>query len=388
MISMKQKRTRIIIDGEVVVMPHFSGIGHYTLEMLRAIDKYLDSDSSVSVLLMVYFKDVNKARGFKFNNIKLLRSPFSQRISNGFKTFGIQPLLDIIFGRAIYIFPNYSSWPLLISKGISFIYDISYEKYPEFTEPRNRAFLSKQVKKSAERADIIATISNSSKSDIAHFYNINGNKIKVFYPAVDRAVYYRRSNKEIEAVKKKYAITGNYILFVGNIEPRKNLINLLLAYEQLPARTQKSNSIVIIGAKGWQDKEIFDVVTRLQNQGKSIQFPNKYVIDGDLPAFYSGAKLFVYPSIYEGFGIPPIEAMACGTPVLSANNSSLPEAVGNAALMTDALSISDISLNIDNLLTNKELGAKLVSEGYKQIEKFSWDNSAKKLIETIEEFSK
>lgn len=382
---MRSKPKRIIFDGEVIVMPHFSGIGHYTLELLRAIDRHLDTDKSISCSLFIYFKQINKARSFGFKNIKLIRSPFPLRISNGLKTHNIQFPLDIFFGRGIYVFPNYSSWPLLFSKSAIFIYDISYEKYPEFAEPRNQVFLSNQVKKSAKRADMIATISESSKRDISDFYNIDKKNIDVFYPAVDKNIYYRKSHEEINRVKEKYSIKGDYILFVGNIEPRKNLKNLLLAYEKLPTKISDNNSLLIVGAKGWQNKEINDTVNRLKQSNKLVQFPSNYVSDQDLPALYSGAKIFVYPSIYEGFGIPPIEAMACGTPVISADNSSLPEAVGDAAITVDANSINDLSNAMSQLIKDKDMQTSLIKKGYKQINKFSWDDSAKKIIDLLKE---
>lgn len=374
---------RIIIDGEVIVMAHFSGIGHYTLELLRAIDRQLDNDNSLSVSLLIYYRHIEKARSFGFRNIKLIRSPFSLRVSNGLKNHNIRLPLDIFFGRGIYIFPNYSSWALLFSKSIPFIYDISYEKYPELVEPKNQIFLSKQVKGSANRANMVATISESSKQDISDFYYISKKLVKVFYPAVNRGVFFHKSPKDIAKVKNKYNIKDNYILFVGNIEPRKNLSNLLLAYEKLPHEAQTKHPLLIVGAKGWQDKEIFNIITRIQRKHGSVQFPSQYVIDKDLPAIYSGAKLFIYPSIYEGFGIPPIEAMACGVPVISANNSSLPEAVGDATLLVDALSVEDISSSITRLLSDKALQKQLIKQGYKQVSKFSWDESAKNFLNSL-----
>jgi len=375
--------TRVIIDGEVVVMPHFSGIGHYTLELLRAIDRQIDNNDSFSFSILINRKNIDKVRSFGLRNIQIVKTPFSLRISNGLKRRGIQPPLDMFFGRGIYIFPNYSSWPLLLSKAVTFVYDISYEKYPELAEPRNQVFLLQQVEQSAIRSNMVVTISESSKNDISTLYHLDKNHIKVLYPAVDTNIYRRRSNAEVQIIKNKYGVKGEYILFVGNIEPRKNISNLLLAYEKLPQNLQKKNSLLIIGAKGWQDGEIFNTINRLKKKGASVQFPNKYVSDKDLPAFYSGAKLFVYPSIYEGFGIPPIEAMACGAPVITANNSSLPEAVGNAALMVDALSVDSISAAMSRLIDDSGLREKLVQRGYEQVNKFSWDDSAYNFLQEL-----
>ncbi len=380
---MTLRKKRIIIDGEVLVMPHFSGIGHYTLELIKAMDAKLVDHPNLDVRIFVHFRHVEKARAFGFNNIKIVRSPFSLRVSNGLKIRNKQLPLDLLFGKGIYVFPNYSSWPLLFSKSVPFIYDLSFEKYAEFAEPRNQAFLSEQVRKSAKRSSHIATISKNSKQEIHDFYKVPLDKIGIYYPAVDTNVFFKQTDQVIAAVKKKYGITGKYILFVGNIEPRKNLKNLLLAYEQLNETIRKEYSLLLVGAKGWQDGEIFDIIRRLQDAGDSVQRPKDYVEDKDLPAIYSGASVFVYPSIYEGFGIPPIEAMACGVPTIASDNSSLPEATGDAAQLINADDTVMIRDAIVRYLSDKDLTNSHVKKGAKQVAKFSWSKSAEDIINTL-----
>jgi glycosyltransferase involved in cell wall biosynthesis len=377
------KKKRLIIDGEVLVMPHFSGIGHYTLELLRAMDTILDSDTSIDASMIVHFRHVEKARSFGFRNIEIIPSPFSLRISNGLKLRNKQPPLDLLFGKGVYLFPNFTSWPLAVSKSIPIIYDLSYEKHPEFAEPRNQAFLSSQVRKTASRADHILTISKNSKDEISEFYGIDNSRISIAYPAVDTSHYYRRSHEEFDAVLNKYRLTGSYILFVGNIEPRKNLINLLLAYEKLPSQLRRKYSLLLVGAKGWQDDQIFETIQRLQSQGNLIQLPCKRVSDADMPAIYSGASVFVYPSIYEGFGIPPIEAMACEVPVVASDNSSLPEACGEAAVLVDAMSTTKIARGITTLLTNDAMRNNHIKAGKRQSELFTWHEAARVLVDCI-----
>lgn len=377
------KKKRLIIDGEVLVMPHFSGIGHYTLELLRAIDKELNTRHDIEVSVLIHYRHIEKAKQYGFKNIEIIPSPFSLRISNGLKIRNKQPFLDLLFGKGIYLFPNFSSWPLLRSKSIPIIYDLSYEKYAEFAEPRNQQFLSEQVRKAASRADQIITISENSKREIASFYHVSPKKIDVCYPAVDRDHFYRQSHEDIAKTLKKYDLKEKYILFVGNIEPRKNLKNLLLAYEKLPVGVRKQHSLLLVGAKGWQDEEIFETIERLQARGDTIQMPSHRVEDVDLPAIYSGASVFVYPSIYEGFGIPPLEAMACGVPVIASNNSSLPEACGSAALLVEADSVDQICSSINSVLGNTTLSERCIYKGYRQVEVFSWESSANKLLNLV-----
>jgi len=377
---MARKKLKIFIDGEVLTMPHFSGVGHYTLELVRALDRQLESQRDITVYLGVYFKHIKRAQSFNLKHIKIVPTPFSLRISNGLKIRNKQPPLDLIFGKRVYLFPNFSSWPLARSKSLSIVYDLSYEKYPQYAEPRNQAFLSSEVKKTAQRSSRILTISENSKKEIADFYDVPLNSIDVLYPAVDTSLFYRRGAAEIAKVMKRYRLEENYILFVGNIEPRKNLKNLLLAYEKMNEGTKRKHPLVLVGAKGWQDEEIHAIIQRLTKKGDRVIQPSEYVVDENLPALYSGAALFVYPSMYEGFGIPPLEAMACGVPVISSDNSSLPEAVGNAGILVDALSVTGIAKAIESTLSDTRLQKKLLKRGPAQVAKFSWDDSALKLI--------
>lgn len=380
------KNRRIIIDGEVLTAKHSSGIGHYTLELLKKIDDIADSNSNLKFFITVYFRNIKIIKSYGFNNIKILPMPFPVRLVNKLKRHNLLPPIDIIYGKAVYIFPNFTSWPLIrkSSKAITFVYDISFERFPQFADPRNQKFLSVEVNKSVKRSDTIATISKFCKKEISDFYNIRNNKIKIYYPSVNQNSFYRRSDSEIESIKRKYDIKGDYILFVGNLEPRKNLKNLLLAYEKTSIDIKKKYSLLLVGARGWQDSEIFETISRLKGESYKIIFPSKYVVDDDLPAIYSGASVFVYPSVYEGFGIPPIEAMACGVPVICANNSSLPEAVDDAAILVNSISIDEISNAITNTLQGGRPNKSLIEYGYKQVDKFSWRESALKLIKDIE----
>lgn len=381
---MSRHKLKIFVDAEVLVDPHFSGIGHYTLELLCALDDLIDARQDVQVTLGVYFGKIDKLRAYGFKNFKIRRTPFPLKIANALKIKGRQPYYDLFFGKQLYVFPNYSSWPLLFSKSIPIVYDLSFEYFPQYAEPQSQRFLTKQVKKSIKRAEKIITISKNSQSEIADFYNVPKSKIPIIYPGIDQSSFFKWPEKEVEKVKARYGIYGNYILFVGNIEPRKNLKNLLLAYEKLDSETRKKYSLLLIGARGWLEDEIFDTIERLRIEGNHIQQPQGWVEDEDRAALYSGASLFVYPSNYEGFGIPPVEAMACGVPTITSDNSSLPEAVGDAAQLVNAKSTKDIANTIKKVLEDKNLQKSMIEKGYEQVDKFSWQNEAEKLLEIFE----
>jgi len=382
---MSNRKLKIFVDAEVLIAPHFSGIGHYTLELLRSLDKLVEDRNDVQVNLGVYFRQISQINAFRFKNFKIRRSPFNLRISNALKIRGTQPYYDLFFGKMLYLFPNYTSWPLLFSKSVSIVYDLSFEYFPQYVEPRNQKFLSDNVKKSATRSNKIITISKNSQKEIVEFYGLEQKNVPIVYPGIDQSVFYRWPDKAVKKILSRYGIHGKYILYVGNIEPRKNLKNLLLAYEKLDAKTRKEYSLLLVGARGWLDDEIFEIIKRLKSAGNNIQQPTKYVKDSHRPAIFSSASLFVYPSLYEGFGIPPVEAMACGVPVITSDNFSLPEAVSDAAKTINAESVEDLANAITKVLKDKKLQGKMVQAGFLQADKFSWDREAEKLLKILEE---
>jgi glycosyltransferase involved in cell wall biosynthesis len=384
---MAKRKIPIYIDVENLVVDHFSGIGHYTADLLKAMDDLVKNESKFKVYLGAYFRRIGLLGRFEFKNFRFKRFPFPLRVSNMLKIKGLQPPIDLIRGKKIYLYPNYTSWPMLFSKSIPFIYDLSFIKHAGYVEPRNQKFLAEQVSKSIKRASKVLTISENSKREIMEHYDVSPNDIFICYPAVDTRKFYRRSEKEVRYIKAKYGVFGNYILFVGNIEPRKNLKGLLLAYKKLPKEIREEHGLLLVGAKGWLDDEISDLIIELRMSGNKIIQPTQYVEDEDLPAIYSGASLFAYVSLYEGFGIPPLEAMACGTPVVSSDNSSLPEAVGDAAIKVDAKSTAQIAAGIEKVLKDKKFRGDLVEKGYGQVDKFSYSESAKVLLKNIEEIA-
>jgi glycosyltransferase involved in cell wall biosynthesis len=383
------KNLKIFIDSEVICLQHFSGIGHYTAALLKEVDKLLDSPEfkHFDVTLGVPWRLAHRLNRFGFKNYGVTRMPLGPRVANKLKTYGLLPPIDLLYGRQAYVFPHFSTWPTLHSPSIPIIYDLSFVLHPEFSADLNTRFLVKQTRLAAERATKIITISQNSKAEIAEHYKVNPDDIVIVYPIIDKHAFYRRNANEIKAARAKYGIFGKYILFVGNIEPRKNLATLLRAYAMLDATQLKDYSLLLVGAKGWKDGEIHDLINDLQDKGLKVMQPNGYVTDEDMPALVSGASIFTYVSRYEGFGIPPVEAMFCGTPVISSDNSSLPEAVGDAALMVSAEDTKQISQAIEKLLRDPQLQQSLITAGKKHIQKtmFKPEQAARTFLEAVTE---
>jgi glycosyltransferase involved in cell wall biosynthesis len=260
------------------------------------------------------------------------------------------------------------------------IHDLGYLYYPQAHRLLDRLYLDLSTRYSARAATHLVADSSATKRDLIKRYGTDPDKITVVYPGYDDTVFRPvRDEKAIEEIKAKYDIAGDYILFVGTLQPRKNLIRLIGAYWKLEVGNWK---LVIAGKKGWLYREIFQQVEKLGLEGKVVF--TGYVPEGDLPALLSGARLFVFPSLYEGFGLPVLEALACGTPVVCSNVSSLPEVAGDAAVLVDPLDVEGLAAALERVLGDEELRAELIERGFEQARRFSWERCARETVKVLE----
>jgi len=317
------------------------------------------------------------------NNTKIYRLPkIFQRAFNLLWKVIRFPVANIIFGKAdIFFFTNFVDFPVIARKKILMIPDMSFRVYPQFTERKNLRFLERGVLSSIKRADKILTISENAKKEICSFYHTSTEKVEVIYLGCPNNVKVVNDLDKIEKIKNKYSIPGKYILTMGTIEPRKNLKELIKAYNKLDDGIKDEYSLVLSGGKGWYYEEIFGIVNDMGLQER-VLFTG-YVDEDDVSSIYSGASLFVFPSIYEGFGLPILEAFNCGVPVLCSSSSSIPEVGGDAVMYCDPASADSIRDGIKMILADKDLSSELVEKGYEQAKKFSWKDSAKKIVEII-----
>jgi alpha-1,3-rhamnosyl/mannosyltransferase len=295
--------------------------------------------------------------------------------------------MDLIYGKGTYLFPNYKNWRLLKSVNLTYIHDLGYIRFPEFVQPKNLEFLQNGVKLWAKRSSLILTGSKHTKTEIHELLKVPLNKIVCVYHGVDTEVFYKRTRTEISSAKEKYGIEGDYIVSIGSFEPRKNLVRLIRAYRQLPNEIRNQYALFLIGGGGWLNENIHDEIIKAQDEGYKVVTPSRYVEDIDLPALISGSGLLVHPALYEGFGLPPLQAMACGVPVIASDNSSIPEVIGKAGLLFNGNDINDISAKITEVISNISLNEKMVKMGLAQAALFKWGFSAEiisKLTESVE----
>jgi len=284
----------------------------------------------------------------------------------------------------ITIFFNYIVPPGVKGRKITFVYDMAFKSYPETVRYKTKHMLNIGLQKSCKRADKIITISEFSKGEIIRYLGISEDKIAVMPCGVDFTKYHPNyTMDEVDEVKKKYHITEDYLLYLGTLEPRKNIIRLIQAYAQLKAANSRIPKLVLAGRKGWMYDSIFATVKELQLEDDLIF--TGYIEAQEAPILMKGALAFLFPSLYEGFGMPPLEAMACGTPVLVSNAASLPEVVGDAGVYVDPMSTQSIREGIEYLLESEDLRSDLSRRGLERARLFSWDRSAEIVDQAIRE---
>lgn len=379
------KPKRLFIDALSIVPRHMSGVGHNALELIKTLDNLAEADHSVQIYLVVPLWKKRSLSRYNFSGrLKVKVFPLPARFIELLLRLDIMPPVDLILGKGSYIFPNYRNWPLRRSRSYTYILDTVFMRYPQFVQPRNLTYLKKYIPIWIARADRIITISEFSKNELTRYFNIPGSKITVLPCGVNRDTFYPRSKKEIERIKSRYDIgRQDYLLYLGNIEPRKNLARLVQAFNSLPDSIKTTHTLVMAGGDGWLNEDIYKEINKARQDGSTIVLPKEYIADEDLPALLSGASILVHPALYEGFGISPLQAMACGVPVITANSSSLPEVVGKAAILVDPTDTEKITLAIQEVLQDKKLRENLSKSGLQQALKFSWEKSAAKLIDTI-----
>ena len=279
-------------------------------------------------------------------------------------------------------FFNYIVPPGVGGKTVVTVHDMVLHAYPQTMRTRTRLLLQTGLKRSMQRADVIVTDSEFSRREIEKYYPAFAEKVRVVPCGVDRTRFSPADEEEIARVRKAHGIGGDYFLYLGTLEPRKNLVRLIEGYSLLSSRYADCPKLVLAGGKGWQYENIFEIVHLLHLEDR-VQFLD-YVPAKDMAGLYSGAFAFVFPSLYEGFGMPPLEAMACGTPVLTSKAASLPEAVGKAAVLVDPCQIEAIERGMELLLTDEALRQRLIRMGQKQAEHMSWENAAEKLLQVYQ----
>lgn len=360
------------------------GIGRYTRNLIIALIQ-LDSQDHFTLMLT---PDAPREGLHHFQphpNINYKLYPLAERwMTIGWHRFYL-PVPVEWFSGPIDVFhsPNFILPPVKSAKTLLTVHDLSFIRHPQGAVEGLRRWLENVVPRSLNRANHVLADSHSTKQDLMDIYHVLDEKITVVGAGVEERFQPINDSVVLDTVSRRYNLPPKFILSVGTLEPRKNFTGLIKAFEQSPVR--ETHHLVIAGGKGWLYDDIFaaaqnsPVADRIHLIG--------FVADDDLPALYSLADIFAYPSHYEGFGIPVIEAMACGAPVVCANNSCLPEVAGESALQITATDTPELADALHRLAIDNSLRESAIREGFLQAQKFNWPDAARRLLTVYQRFS-
>jgi glycosyltransferase involved in cell wall biosynthesis len=369
------------IDGNEANVEKRVGISEYAFQLLTQFSSA--KFKAQNIKFVIYLKDdpcdelPPETAHWKYRVLKpgklwtQWRLPLDLFITN--------PKPDVFFSPTHYA-PRFSPIPTVVS-----IMDLSYLFFPEMFNQSDLLQLRNWTAYSVKKASRILTISNSSKDDIIKEYKAGKDKVVVTHLGIKESVTLTPHIYSMSQLKAKYDLSEHFILFVGTLQPRKNITRLIKAFAKVAKdeKLPKDLQLVVVGRKGWLYEEILEAPKELGIKNRVKFLEN--VEDDELPLFYKNALCFVLPSLYEGFGLPVLEAMQQGCPVITSNISSLPEAGGEAALYVDPEDVDDIAKKITQLVSSEKLRKELVEKGKEQVKKFSWEKTAKETLAVLEE---
>jgi glycosyltransferase involved in cell wall biosynthesis len=381
------------IDGNEANVANKVGIGQYAFELLKQFKEFSNSNfhpkgtsQSMAVQFSIYLKSKpnsdmpTESENWKYTVVG--PSKLWTQIGLPFHLFTSRHKPDVFFSPTHYA-PRFCPVPSVMS-----VMDMSFERFPELFAAKDLHQLQNWTRYSAKNAAKILTISEASKSDIIKFYGISKDKIVVTYLGVRQEWKIENGKLKMDILKDKYKITKPYILFVGTLQPRKNIERLIEAFSILKTKNQELTNyeLIIIGKKGWLYEPILTAPEKYHVK-EDVKFLD-FVPDEDMPGFYKNAICFVLPSLYEGFGLPVLEAMKYDCPVITSNISSLPEAGGDAAVYCDPENVNDIAKQIHLVVSDAVLRKKMIEKGKEQIKKFNWEKTAKQTLDVLQEVVK
>lgn len=370
------------INGYEAVVPRFGfdkdsglpnrvGSGEFSFQLIKAINDLKSKNDFYIYLPTSPTQDMPKeAENWKYE--VFTSKKLWTLLGLGKKLFKNDEKLDVFYSPTLYLPLN------LRVPSVLTVLDVSYMHFPKLFNKKDLFMLKYWGKYSIRSAKKIITISESSKNDIINLYGVGESKIEVIYPGIKKVSSSKYQVASMDELKEKFGIDKKYVLFVGTLQPRKNIVRLIEAFSKVDSELD----LVIVGKKGWQYEEILSAPEKygVKNKVKFIE----NAADEDLPHLYKSAKFFILPSLYEGFGLPVLEAMSYGCPVITSSVSSLPEAGGDGAFYVDPENVDDIKEKMQKLNDDKDLREELVKKGHRQIEKFSWEKSAKETLKVLE----
>lgn len=362
---------RVGIDGFPLASPK-TGIGHYTFELARSLAQ-IAPDDRFELISPLPFSDssVQEIQQASLSNLGFF-NPRATSIRRHWWAVGLplylrQTSFDLFHGT------NYEVPLWNRRRNVLTIHDLSLLLHPAYHEPRLVRRARRRLPLMLRSAAMIIAVTESMKREICEHLNVTANRV-VVTPEAPRRSFHRISLEDTMTTRRRLAIEDDFILFVGTVEPRKNLITLVRALDEVLRHTSLRPQLVIAGGKGWLMDELFSFLEASPAKER-VRFIG-FTSDDDLRALYSSCRLSVYPSLYEGFGLPPLEAMACGAPVITSRIPAIEETVGSAALLVDPLNVTELARAIVGLWNDQQQREHLSAAGLQRASEFTWERTA------------
>jgi O-antigen biosynthesis alpha-1,3-mannosyltransferase len=385
----KHSKIKILFDAGPIVNGNRSGIGYYAAALIQSLaDNYPEDITLVghyyNFLGRRHPTGLPQAPNISYRPSFLIPG----KVPNLLRRLGISVPFELLVKQRgdFHLFPSYLGWPSLYKTPSTVtIHDLAYLENPEYVARQNQQDLEKFVPFGIARSAYVTTISEASKATVNRYYELSEKPTIVTYiPPVKSA---KVSNELAKNIVSDMGIVQPYILFVGTLEPRKNLVNLMLAYENLPLALRDIYSLVLVGGRGWNDEAIIKTYDELKQKGLNI-VQTGYVSEEQRSALYTAASVFTMSSANEGFGMPILEAMSYDIPVALSNIPVFHEVAGEAAVYFDQTNPSSIAKAISSLIESPSQQKKLVSQGRKNLARFSWDAVAQQVYHEIKLFTR
>ncbi|MGE4266487.1 MAG: glycosyltransferase family 4 protein [Deferribacterales bacterium] len=368
------------IINAIPLLSPLSGVGRYTLELCRRLDTaFLEAD-------FTYFYGYN-SKSLRFpdtsdnvKNTKMLSNVLIRKIAKKMLTTAasLSPKRYDLYWEPNNLIEDFFK----ARARLYTLHDISVIKHPQWHPKKRVELFANRLRRSIEKADLIITDSRFSNNEITEYFNLPKESVRTIYLGYDTDLFHNICNNEVSsALKNKYTGGCEFILFSGSLEPRKNLSGLLKAYSSLPLDIKENFRLLLVGGTGWSNEEILQLI----NNNSPYVVHGGYVDYYELATLYRAASLLAYPSHYEGFGLPPLEAMACGCPTLVSPRASLPEVCGDASFYVDPDSVESIREGLIKILTDTSFAQRLSQSGLIQCKKFDWNTTAAEHMKCMRE---
>lgn len=389
---------KILINLNSLKVP-LTGIGHYTKNIVKELLKSEHELSAICGSSILKKEEISfyldsfeteigsKKSGLKSKAVELIRSiPGAYFIKHKLLSFKLRNTMKSLSNEG-YVYFEPSFVPLEYDgKIITTVHDLSFISYPEFHPEERVKYLTSMLGRTVEKSDLIMVDSDFIAGELNTCYSKNSDKVKTLYLGVDESFSPESLNSDLMTLEELNLKKDGFILSVGTLEPRKNLVRMLKAYVDLPQELRKAYPLVIVGDKGWKNSELESILSPLIANGEVRQIG--YVNNDTLRCLFRSAAVFAYPSLYEGFGLPVIEAMSSGTPVLTSGVGATKEVAGQSACLVDPLCIDSISEGLLKLLSDKDLRGSMREGGLLRAKQYSWKKCSDELIKYMEELSK